>query len=474
MKSRPNSGRRKFVWLLALALAAAAGAGIWMSRHRAPPPFYAEASDWMFNENDRILVLAPHPDDEVLGCGGVAQAARRKNFPVKIVYFTYGDNNEWAFLLYRKHPVLEPKAMQAMGEMRRGEALAAGRALGISSNDQIFLGYPDFGTLTIWNAHWGSEPPHRSMLTRVTAVPYANAFRPGAPYKGEEVLRDLKQIFREFKPTQIYVSHPADHNPDHRALYLFARVALWELAPEMQPELHPYLVHFKGWPRPLNYQPTDELAPPAFFGNQIAWRSYGLVSDEVETKHRALEAHASEVKSTPALLAFVRRNEVFGDFPAIRLPRAAAGPALGERESFGTLSEGQAFLTPDEREGFVGIEERMISMENNHLVVVVRLSRPLVRATEVSIQAFGFRPDRPFGEMPKIHVRLGEWTTRVTDQSKELPPDKFVVKRNGREITVRIPLAELGGPDRILTSVHTYLGAVPLDWVAWREIDLTP
>ncbi|MEJ2568618.1 MAG: PIG-L family deacetylase, partial [candidate division WOR-3 bacterium] len=26
-------------------------------------------------EDDRILVLAPHPDDEVLGCGGIIQKA---------------------------------------------------------------------------------------------------------------------------------------------------------------------------------------------------------------------------------------------------------------------------------------------------------------------------------------------------------------------------------------------------------------
>jgi LmbE family N-acetylglucosaminyl deacetylase len=465
---------KKSFWLLAVALALAAGIGIWWSRPRAPPLSHARISKWVFGENDRILILAPHPDDEVLGCAGVVQAALRQKRPVRIVYFTNGDNNEWAFLLYRRHPVLIPAAMRAMGEMRRTEALAAGRALGISPKDQVFLGYPDFGTLTIWNQHWGAEPPHRSMLTRVMAVPYANAFRPGAPYKGEEILQDLKTIFRGFKPTQIFVSHPADHHADHRALYLFTRVALWELAAEMQPKLHPYLVHFKGWPRPLKYRPNDELTPPSFFGNQIPWQSYELIPDEVETKHRALEAHASEVKSTPALLAFVRPNELFGDFPALHLPSAPAESRPGEKESFGPLAAGQAFLSAEEQARFVGIEERMIRLENNHLVVQVRLSRPLARATEVSIQAFGFRPDRPFGEMPKIHVQLGELKTRVLDQGRKLPQGKVAVERNGREITVRIPLAELGWPDRILTSVHTYLGAVPLDWVSWREIDLTP
>lgn len=472
MKPRLDYRHVKRAFWIALALAAAGGIGLWRSHVRAPAPAIAQNPGWVFNENDRILVLAPHPDDEVLGCGGVVQAALRQQRPVKIAYFTYGDNNEWAFLLYRKHPVLVPAAMRAMGEMRHGEALAAGRALGVASNDQVFLGYPDYGTLTIWDRHWGAEPPHVSMLTRVAAVPYANAFRPGAPYKGEEILRDLKTIFREFKPTRIYVSHPADHNPDHLALYLFTRVALWELASEMRPEVHPYLVHFKGWPRPLDDLPDHILEPPAFFQNQIAWQSHGLSPDEVATKHRALEAHASEVKSTPGLRAFVRRNEVFGDFSAIHLPPAPAAAAPNAREAFGPFSEGQTFFTSDERARFIGIEERALGREDDRLVVRIRLSRPLARATEVSIQAFGFRPDRPFGEMPKLHVQLNEWSTRVLDQRRELPPEKVAVERNGREITVKIPLAVLGGPDRILTSVHTYWDVVPLDWVAWREIDL--
>ena len=44
-----------------------------------------------FTENDRILVLAPHPDDETLGAGGVIQRALEAKAHVKIVFLTYGD-----------------------------------------------------------------------------------------------------------------------------------------------------------------------------------------------------------------------------------------------------------------------------------------------------------------------------------------------------------------------------------------------
>lgn len=77
-------------------------------------------------------------------------------------------------------------------------------------------------------------------------IPYKDAFRPGAPYKGEEILRDLKTIMiSEFKPAIVFLSHSADYNMDHRALYLFTTMALWDLAQAIQPVFYPCLVHYK-------------------------------------------------------------------------------------------------------------------------------------------------------------------------------------------------------------------------------------
>ena len=45
----------------------------------------------ILNADDRILVLAPHPDDEVLGAAGVIQQAKALGLPVKIVFFTYSN-----------------------------------------------------------------------------------------------------------------------------------------------------------------------------------------------------------------------------------------------------------------------------------------------------------------------------------------------------------------------------------------------
>src|SRR5207247_1216489 len=130
---------------------------------------------------DRVFGVPPHPDDEALACGGLIQRARKMRLPVRVVFLTYGDSNEWSFAVYRKHPVVVPRAVRAMGLVRHDEAVAADRILGLDPAGLTFLGYPDFGTFEIWTEHWGEKPPLRSKLTRVTAVPYPSAFRPGAP-----------------------------------------------------------------------------------------------------------------------------------------------------------------------------------------------------------------------------------------------------------------------------------------------------
>src|SRR5258708_21711207 len=188
------------------------------------------AKDLRLTSNDRILIMAPHPDDEVLCCGGIIQDAVQEHLPIKIVFLTYGDYNKWSFTVYSHHPVFRPKAMRAMGEVRHDESIAAAKVLGIPPDQLIFLGYPDFETINIWDDHWGSSPAFESKHTRVRAVPYSTAYRPGAAYKGEEILHDLEAIIKDFHPTKVFVSHPADDMPDHRALYLFTHVALWDLA----------------------------------------------------------------------------------------------------------------------------------------------------------------------------------------------------------------------------------------------------
>ena len=437
----------------------------------------AEDQAWpplTFSGDDRVLVFAPHPDDEVIACGGIIQQALAAKLPVEVVFYTMGDNNQWSFTLYRKHPVVRPSAVQAMGEVRHGEALAADAILGMEPSQLRFLGYPDFGTLHIWQQHWGSAPPFRSMLTHVVQVPYTNAFRPGAPYKGESVLQDVKDIITGFRPTRIFVSHPGDMNPDHRSLYLFTRVALWDLERELKPLLHPFLVHHAHWPAPRGYQPELRLVPPPDFARACPWQVYSLTSNQVATKEAALKHHASQFAyAANYLQSFVRGDEFFGDFPSVHLRRGAGDePAtLDVRQSEDQMPEQ---LTEEERAAYLGIEKRSTRLEGSNLVMSLEFSRPIARTVGVDVHLFGYRADTAFAEMPKIRVHVGAATHDIFDQNRHLPGHSAQGFRDGRSITLNIPLDLLGNPERILTDARTRLGFVPLDWVAWRTLELDP
>jgi len=102
----------------------------------------------------------------------------------------------------------------------------------------------------------------------------------------------------------------------------------------------------------------------------------------------------------------------------------------------------------------------------------LKLSRPVSREVSLSLLVFGYRQDRPFGQMPKIRVVFKQNSHKVFDQSREQAADAVKVDRGPREIHIRIPLEALGSPQRILTSARTFRGFVPLDWVEWRVLVL--
>lgn len=425
---------------------------------------------------DRILILAPHPDDEVLGAAGIMQRAVHLKVPLKVVFLTYGDSNQWSFLLYRKHFVIMPKAVQKMGDVRRQEAIAAASILGVDEKNLTFLGYPDFGTMNIWTAHWNDRKALTSMLTRVKHVPYASALRPGAPYKGEEILQDVRKIIRDFKPTKIFLSHPADHNGDHRSLYLFTRVALWDEDMENDVQLFPYLIHYMGWPKPFGYHPEFSLNPPEAFQKSIRWQEYRLTKSELEFKKAALKAHKTQYASSRSYLSsFVRQNEIFGDFATLKLHLNDTPTIFTTKRRFIPTVELPEELSTHEKLAFVGIEWKFLKWEGDHLSISIALSKPLAANVEATIYIFGYQKNGPrmsFSQMPKISVNLGVLSYNVYNQSKRIDQKSVEVVRSANEIILNVPLQLIGNPDRILTSARTYLGNVPLDSASWITVEL--
>jgi LmbE family N-acetylglucosaminyl deacetylase len=420
---------------------------------------------------DRVLILAPHPDDEVLGCGGVIEKAVALGVPVRVCFLTYGDANEWAFAVYRKMFIVGPKPFRHMGEVRRGEAVAACEALGLEKDALTFLGYPDAGTLAIWREHWGPRPPLRSFSTLADAVPYPDALRPGAPYKGEEILRDLTAVVSDFRPTKIFLSHPLDQNPDHEALYLFTKIVLWDLQQDIDPEVLPFLVHVRRWPTPRGYHPRLPLNAPAPLQRGETWRPLPVAPEAVAAKKDALEEHRTEMEyAGHLLLSFVRTNELFGDLPAVaavpgEAPSVLSGPGVGRPEAVAPLTE-------SERARLVGIERRSVSVEGRDLVVRVDFTRRLGEDVTAEFWFYGYSPGVPFSRMPKLSVAVDPVGHRVFDQRRRLPRETVRVEREAHGVLLRVPLSVLGDPERLMTGARTRLLDVPLDAAVWRVIDL--
>ena len=424
--------------------------------------------------DDRILVLAPHPDDETLASGGLIQQAQARGLPVHVSFLTNGDNNEWAYSLYRGALSLDPTSVLEGGLVRHQEALNATAALGLKPKDVTFLGYPDFGTLRIWLDHWRNREPLRAMMTERNAVPYTSALSPNAPYRGESILADLTTVLRDFKPTKIIVSDPGDQNPDHQALYLFTRVALWNLRNEIDPEIYTYLVHYGRFPSPRGLLKAAPLEAPANFDVGGIWHTLPLTPAQLDRKLTALLQHKSQWGAASRYLeSFVRSNELFAARGDDLKVTPAAPVVVNESIALRGARRPLEQLTPQERAKYVGAEIDRISLDGDTLVISATLAQPLPQDVKATAYLFGYRDDRSFAEMPKLHVEIGESGHKLYDAGKPLKDDSVRVTSSPNAIEMRVPLASLGSPERVLLGLRVQTGEAPLESEPWRVLDLT-
>lgn len=328
--------------------------------------------------------------------------------------------------------------------------------------------------MSLWIRSWGDEPPIQSEMTRVNAVPYKNAYHFQAPYKGEEVLGDVRSILRDLKPTKIFVTSAADENPDHRAAYLFLRVALMELADEMSPEVHPFLVHyrFRHWPQPQGYHPTLPLEIPPIFADTMTWNVLPLEKNEIAGKYAAIREHKTQYEySGKYLSSFVRTNEMFGDFPTYKLQSST--PTDIEKSELVAESELPEDFTEEEKSSFVNFDKRKALVENGQLVLTTHFKNPLREKVRLSICLFGYKNNTPFGEMPKIRIEVSRFSHKFFDGAKRLPPSTMYYSLKQRQVTIRVPMEVLGNPDIVLTGVQARLEEFPLNTMAWRTLVIT-
>lgn len=90
--------------------------------------------DGLHADISTTLILAPHPDDESLGCGGLIKLLSEQGTKVFIAFITDGSHS---------HPNSRKFPPHLLASMRMEEAINACAILGIPSSQLIFLYQPD-------------------------------------------------------------------------------------------------------------------------------------------------------------------------------------------------------------------------------------------------------------------------------------------------------------------------------------------
>ena len=190
---------------------------------------------------DRVLVLAPHPDDESLACGGSLILHAENRDPVKIVFLTDGSQADVA----HEYSSTEYIAL------RRKEATAACEILGISDLD-------------FWDI------PDRTLIS------------------SSDALDRLCDLLLSYTPGLIYAPSPLEFHPDHRA----AANLIWKAVERSQFDT---TIAFYEFNRPIQVNTLVNISAAverksracAAYASQLRYRPYTDASISL-SRYRAL------------------------------------------------------------------------------------------------------------------------------------------------------------------------------------------
>ncbi len=219
-----------------------------------------------------VLVIAPHPDDEVLGCGGTIRRLADEGHDVHVAIATRG----W-----------EPLFPAAQVEQVRGEARAASAALG--TKQLHFLDLP---------------------VTRLVELPE------------HELNGAVSKIVSETNPRWVLLPFRSDLHEDHKQLFDAAEVALRPLPGRLDVE------------RILCYETLSEThwhAPgvePAFTPHL-----YIDISAQLPAKLTAMQCYRSQLKDAPNARS-LDSIEALAKFRGMTIHRHAAEAFMVMRETY--------------------------------------------------------------------------------------------------------------------------------------------
>lgn len=146
----------------------------------------------------KVLIISPHPDDEVFGCGGLMQSLVQAGKQVEVLIMSKGE------AVHRPCcPNEENNIVQARVELTD----AANGVLGIAPEHIYRLDFPD------------------GRFSSVT--------------EDDEVVKALGDLIREIVPTEVFIPHPYENSPDH--------VAATQLVEQVLPDFVGKVYYYCVW-----------------------------------------------------------------------------------------------------------------------------------------------------------------------------------------------------------------------------------
>lgn len=272
----------------------------------------------------RVIVFAPHPDDESLAAAGLMHQVVERGGEVRVVFVTNGDGYPEAV---RRQLGRAPRSSDDFieyGRNRHDEALQAVCELGVPPEDAIFLGFPDDGIDDLLKNHWSKLTPYTSPYTRFSSVGYPDSFSRWVAYAGVNLKDEMAKIIDDFRPDWIILPDPRDYHPDHCATGIFVLDALRQLNQQGEVvfgnlEILTYLVHFNEYPTSPTWE--QEVRKSGLFMSTTGgatlssteWLDLSLTDEDRESKDRALTAHQSQHQMLGGFFKnFQTEREIFG------------------------------------------------------------------------------------------------------------------------------------------------------------------
>ncbi|MBT4804648.1 PIG-L family deacetylase [Candidatus Woesearchaeota archaeon] len=203
----------------------------------------------------KILVIAPHPDDEVLGCGGTIIKNIKAGNEVFLCIMTKGEET------YYGKEVLEEK---------RKEVLRVANLIGIK---KVF--FCDF------------------IAASLDVVPQ------------NEINHKLKEIIEECQPNELFIPHQGDLHKDHQITFQCALIAA-------KPKINPFIKKI------FSYEVISETEQSSPYTTPFIPNIYIDISQELAKKGEAMSLYKSELREYPhprslkgaEIKAIQRGNEV--------------------------------------------------------------------------------------------------------------------------------------------------------------------